>query len=163
MTSRSLWNYYRDEVNDNQNKNENNFRINNNKTTTSNFFQYNTKITGKTLDNGSRLDTEVVVPLKYLSNFLRSLDLPLINCEVELDLRWRKECIISEISRTSRLDGNPLVWEVATSTAGARFQINNGKLYVSVVTLSINDNIKLLENIKQRFKNIISRNKATKN
>ena len=38
MTSRSLWNYYRDEVNDNQNKNENNFRINNNKTTTSNFF-----------------------------------------------------------------------------------------------------------------------------
>ena len=38
MTSRSLWSYYRDEVNDNQNKNENNFRINNNKTTTNNFF-----------------------------------------------------------------------------------------------------------------------------
>ena len=46
--------------------------------------------------------TEVVVPIKYLSNFWRSLDLPLIECKIELDLRWARNCVISEISRASR-------------------------------------------------------------
>ena len=87
------------------------------------------------------------------------MDLYLINCEVKLDLRWGKEFIISEISRISRLDVNPLVQEVATSTTCATFQINNAKLYVPVVTLSINDNNKFLENIKQGFKRRIFWNK----
>ena len=43
---------------------------------------------------------EVVVPLKYLSNFWKSLDLPLINCEIELDFSWSRYCVIIEISRT---------------------------------------------------------------
>ena len=63
MTSRSLWNYDKDEVNDDANENENNYRI--------------------PADN-NRLDTEVVVPLKSLSNFWRSLDLPLIICKYSL-------------------------------------------------------------------------------
>ena len=63
MTSRSLWNYDKDEVNDDPNENENNYRI--------------------PADN-NRLDTEVVVPLKSLSNFWRSLDLPLIICKYSL-------------------------------------------------------------------------------
>ena len=71
MTSGSLWNYYRDEVNDsaNENNDANNFRINNNKTTRSKCFKYNSKLIGRTPNNDHRLDTEVVVPLKYLSNF----------------------------------------------------------------------------------------------
>ena len=63
----------------------NDYRINNKKTTTCKSFDYKTKIIGKT-SNDNTLDTEVVVPLKYLSNFWRSLHLPLINYEIELDL-----------------------------------------------------------------------------
>ena len=77
--------YYRDEVNDslNENNDANNFRTNNNKITTSKSFEYKTKLTGSTPNHDSSLDTEVVVPLKYLSNFCRSLDFPLINCEIK--------------------------------------------------------------------------------
>ena len=83
-----MWNYYRDEVNDfaSENNDANNFRINNNKTTTSKSFEYETKLNGSTPNNDNRLDAEVVVPLKYLSNFWRYLNFPLIKCEVELDL-----------------------------------------------------------------------------
>ena len=87
--------------------------------------------------------------------------MPLINDETELDLSWSKECIISEISVrpviSANPDANPLVQEkVAIHTTGATFQINNAKLYVPVVTLPINDNIKFLENTKQGFKVTIS-------
>ena len=68
--------------NDDANKNVNN-RINSNKTVTSKSFEYKTKSIGTTPDDNNTLDTEVVVPLKYLSNFWRSLDLRLINCEIE--------------------------------------------------------------------------------
>ena len=104
MTSKSLWNYYREEVNDsaNENNDANNFRINNNKTTTSKSFEHKTKVIGITPNNDSRLDAEVVVPLKYLSNFQRSLNIPLFNCEkIEHDLSWLRYYVISEISRTS--------------------------------------------------------------
>ena len=58
MTSRSLWNYYRDEVNDstNENNNENSFRINSNKRTTCKYFEYQTKLIGRKLNNDNRLD-----------------------------------------------------------------------------------------------------------
>ena len=77
-------------MNDNANENNDasNYRINNNKTTTSISFDYKTNIIGSTSADNSRLDAEVVAPLKYLSNLWRSLDFPLINCEVELDLPW---------------------------------------------------------------------------
>ena len=97
IISGSLWNYYRDEINDDPNKNVNN-RINNNKSMTSKSFEYKTKLIGSTPNNNNTLDAEVVVPLKKLSNFWRSLELPLINCEIEFDFSWSKECIISEIS-----------------------------------------------------------------
>ena len=60
------------------------------------------KITEKTPINTSRLKAEVIVPLKCLSNFLRSLDFPLTKWEIELYLWWSKECIITEVSRTFR-------------------------------------------------------------
>ena len=88
------------------------------------------KLIGSTPNNDDRLDVEVVVPLKYLSNFWRSLDLLLINCEIELDLSWSRYCVISEISRTSRAVPNtdPVRYEVATITNSATFQINNALL-----------------------------------
>ena len=71
MTSGSLWNYDKDEVNDSANESDDNDnKINNNKTKTSKSFVYKTKITGSTSNNNSRLNGEVVVPLQYLSNFL---------------------------------------------------------------------------------------------
>ena len=81
ITSGSLLNYYRDEINDDENESVNN-RINNNKTIRSKSFEYKTKLIGSTPSDNNILDTEVVVPLKYLSDFWRSLDWPLINCEI---------------------------------------------------------------------------------
>ena len=72
-----------------------NNRINNNKTITSKSFEYKKKVIGSTSNNNNILDIEVVVPLKYLSRFWRLLDLPLINCEIQLDFSWLKERIIS--------------------------------------------------------------------
>ena len=87
-----------------------------------------------------------------MSNLWRSLDLPLINCKIEIDLSWSKECIIPEMSIKTEIAGDPranlLVPVVAaTQRTVATFQINNSKCYVPVVTLSINDNIKILENM----------------
>ena len=78
MASGRLWNYYRDEVDDDANENDAaNNRINKNKTTTSKSFEYKTKLIGNMPNNNNILDAEVVVPLKYLNNFWRSLDLTL--------------------------------------------------------------------------------------
>ena len=69
MISESLWNYYRDEINDSAiENNDNGNKMNNNKTRTSKSFEYKTKIKGRTPDDNNTLDTEVLVPLKYLIN-----------------------------------------------------------------------------------------------
>ena len=77
-----------DEINDDPDENDNNNRINNNKTITSKSFEYRTKLIESTQNINNILDAEVVVPLTYLSNFWRSLDLPLKKDEIELDLSW---------------------------------------------------------------------------
>ena len=163
MTSGSSWNYYRDEINDDANENAIN-RINTNKSITIKSFEYKIKLIGSTPNYNNTLDAEVVFPLEYLSNFWISLDLPLINPEIELDWSWSKEHIIYEISIMPRVpvnpDANPPAQEVAAIQAnGVTFQINNTKLYVPVFTLSINDTIKFLGNIKQVFKRTFSWNK----
>ena len=88
----------------------------------------------------------------------------MINCDIEIGLPQSKEYVISEILITPAIAGNPRAnppgqATEARQTTGATFQINNAKLYVPVVTLSINDNIKFLEHIKQGFKITISWNK----
>ena len=65
MTPGSLWNYYRGEVNDDVNENNKNNMMNNNKTITSKYFEYKTKLVGSTPNNDNILDAEIVVPLKY--------------------------------------------------------------------------------------------------
>ena len=85
-TSGSLWNYYRDEPNSGKEGNIN-YSIND-----SDSFNYKTSITGKLEGNDAeKEDIKTVVPLKFLSNFWRSLRIPLINCEISLDLRWSKK------------------------------------------------------------------------
>ena len=149
-----MWNYYRDEINDDGNEiNDNGNNINYNNIITSKSFEYKTKFIGTTPNNYNILDTQVVVSVKFLINLLRSLDLPLINCKIELDLS-----IITEASKTYGAvpNTNQVRYHVTSQKARATFQISNTKLYVPVVTLLINDNIKFLQNIKQGFKRTIS-------
>ena len=123
----SLWQYYKDEPND--------------KLADSESFKSNLKITGKTLADRNTKNVEIIVPLKYLSNFWRTLEMPLINCEVNLILTWSKDCVITN------------------SEGEAKFAITETKLYVPVVTLSTQDNAKLLQQLKSGFKRTINWNK----
>ena len=78
-TSGSLWQYYRDESDDNLANSES--------------FKSKIKITGKTPNYGNEKDVEIMVPLKYLSSFWRTLEMPLINCDVTLVLTWTPTCV----------------------------------------------------------------------
>ena len=94
-----------------------------------------------------RKNVEIMVSLKYLSNFWRTLEMPLVNYEITLDLNWFENCVI-----------------VATIIADqdTTFSITDAKLYVPVVTLSTQDNAKLLEQLKSGFKRTINGNKYKK-
>ena len=102
---------------------------------------------------------KVVVPLKHLSNFWRHLDIPLINCEVELILTWFKNCILIDTSiREADHNADPNVYEI-DNPENATFKITDVKLFVPVVTLSKENNIKLLEQLKTEFKRTMKWNK----
>ena len=88
-TSGSLWQYYEDDHNDNITQSES--------------FKSKIKITGKTPAAGNTKDVEIIVPLKYLSNFWRTLEMPLINCEVNLELTWSRDCVITNSTRGGKL------------------------------------------------------------
>ena len=141
MTSGSLWNYYKDEVNDAANENNAaNQNIDNNKTTASKSFEYITNIVGKIPAIASRLDTNVAFPLKYLRRFWRSLDLSLINCEIQLDYSWSNDCVIPAISRAEAVgEYNPVT---APEPTKSTFRI---------VTLFINNNIQFLRRSEARI------------
>ena len=121
-TTGSLWNYYRDQPSNPLSSN-------------SESFKYKTSIVGKTpQDKDSLTNAEVVIPLKYLSNFWRGLDIPLINCEVEIILTWIKNCVLADM--TTRDAGNNNDPPAIAAPSGAECQITDTKLYVPVVTLS---------------------------
>ena len=84
-----------------------------------------------------------MVPLKYLSNFWRNLEMPLINCEINIILTWPANCVISNA---------PLNQETT-------FAITDTKLYFPVAALSTQDNAKLLQQLKSGFKRTIDWNK----
>ena len=106
-------------------------------------FNFKAKITCQTDDNGTK-EVEIMIPLKYLSSFWRTLEMSLINCEVSLIFTWSTNCFV-----------------VYTNVAnqGATFAMTETKLYVSIVTLSTQDNAKLLQQLKSGFKRIINWNK----
>ena len=104
-------------------------------------------------------DVKIVVPLKHLSNFWRHLDIPLINCEVELILTWfKKYALIDKSTREANYGANPVVYEI-DNPENAIFEITDTKLHVPVVTLSKEDELKLLEQLKTGFKRTIKGNK----
>ena len=147
----SLYNYYRDELSDDNNPN--NFR--NTNVVNSNAFEYKNKITGNTNNQGTK-DVELAIPLKYLGNLWRALNIPLISCEIFLELKWNKNCIITSLEQRQVDAGPP---EVNGTTTSATLAINDCKLYVPVVTLSKDVEIKLLTNLKSGFKREIIWNK----
>ena len=110
-------------------------------------FKFEAKITGQTGNNGTK-DVEIMVPLKYLSNFWRTLEMPLINCEVNLILTWSSTCVFAAVG-----DGNQ----------AATFAITNTKLYVPVATLSTQENTKFFQQLKPGFKRVINWNKYFSN
>ena len=154
-TSGSLFNYYRDEPNEiiiGAGNNAINISVRN-----SNFFDYKTEITGS-LGTGEdeKKDVTILIPLRYLGNFWRSLDIPLINCEITLVLSWYKECVL--VGRAFR--GPPAAAaNLINSPTSAKSGITDCKLYVPVVTLSAENNNKLLEQLKSGFKRSIKWNK----
>ena len=152
-TTGSLQNYYRDEPS---------YPLSSN----SEPFNYKTSITGKTYtvddkitsDDSNEVDnpkndatkagkneSEVVIPLKYLSNIWRILNIPLINFEVELILTWSKNCVLADMTTRDAEGGNPAIAAPVVLT----FEITDTKLYVPVVTLSKENDTKLKEDLKE--------------
>ena len=160
-TTGSLYNYYRDELsNDADDNNFANIYVVN-----SNTFKYKNKITGNTynVDTGAQgydvnkngtQEVELSIPLKYLGNFWRALNISLISCEVFLELKWDKDCIITSLEQRDIEGGKR-----DNAPTGATLAINDCKLYVPVVTLSKDDEIKLLTNLKSGLKREIIWNK----
>ena len=121
----SLWQYYRDELNDNL--------------TDSESFKSKIEIIGKTHAAGKEKDVQIMVPLKYLSNFWRILEMLLINCKVSLILTWLSTYVISNSAGAGRL--------------------RDTTLYLPVVTFSTQGNAKLLQQLKSGIKKVFSWNK----
>ena len=129
-------------------------------------FKYKNNITGNTYNVNAgeegydankvgKNEAEVVFPLKYLSNFWRSLNIPLINSEVELILTWSKNCVLADMTVRAPQGGDLAI----VAPTKLEFKITDTKLYVPVVTLSKENDIKLLDQLKSGFKRIIKWNK----
>ena len=155
-TTGSLWNYYRDEPNDPSSDNYDAVP-----TTNSASFKYKNSLVEKTPNNDNNnnnviQDVKVVVPLKHLSNFWRTLNMPLINCEVALTLNWPKNCVLTDV--ITRSAGGVNLPAIAAPT-GASFALKYCKLYVPIVTLSAENDSKALEQLNTGFKRTITWNK----
>ena len=105
-------------------------------------FKYKVSSLGNPVLDGNiaKRSVKVVAPLKYLSNFSRSLEMPLINCKIKFNLTWKKESVLS------------------TDVGNAVFIINDTKMYVPVVTLSKEDNKDFIEQKNKGFQRSISWN-----
>ena len=86
-------------------------------------------------DNRSLKNEKLVVPLKCLSNFFKSLEIPLINCKIYLELNWNNNCVMYGADTQT---GNDNANNRETTS-----KITSTKLYVPIVTLSIKDNVNL--------------------
>ena len=107
-------------------------------------FNFKAKITSQTNDDREINGIEIMVPLKYLSNFSRTLEMPLINCEIELILNWTRNSVIISTNVANQIP---------------TFTITETAFHVPVVTLSTQDNAKLLPQLKNGFKRTVNWNK----
>ena len=122
-TSGSSWQFKKDEITNSADVSNDN----------ASSFKYKANLIGNTEANGTKNGVKIAVPLKYLSNFWRSLEMTLINCKVELSLKWYERCLL-------------------TAANTATFRITAAKLYVPIVTLLIEDNFKLTKLLNEGFK-----------
>ena len=134
--SGNLWQYCKDISSVNNNGDIVEF----NGATATDSFNSKAKIIGKTGDNGTK-EVEIMIALKYLSNFCRTLEMSLVNCEINLILTSSANCVI-------------VYADVANQ--GTTFAITKTKLHVPVVTLSAQDNAELLQQLKSGFKRTIN-------
>ena len=129
-TTESLWNYYRDEPNSSTDNDNITHSILNSKS-----FDYKASlISSVTHNNLTKNNVKIVISLKHLSKFWKNFNIPLINCEVDSILTWFQNCVLVG-------------------------KLTHTKLYVPVVTLSKENDIKLLEKLKSGFKRTIKWNK----
>ena len=146
-TIESLYNYYRDELSDNadDDDDDDDDNFDNIQVVNSNTFKYKNKIIGNTYDVDARIanpdgagqidnpiynvnknctqEVELAIPLKYLGNFWRALNIPLISCEVSLELKWDKNCVITSLEQRDIGGGNR-----DNAPTGATLAINDCKL-----------------------------------
>ena len=130
-TSGGLWQFKRDEI-------VNNADVTNDDNSPS--IKHKASLIGNTEDNGTKKGVKIDLPLKYLRNFWRSLEMPLINCKVELSLNWTERCLLT----------------VANT---AIFKITDAKRYVPIATLLAEDNAKLSKLLGERCKRSVYWNK----
>ena len=130
----------------------------------SKYFKYNTSITESTYNANNNPDgydankegikeVEIVVPLKYLSNFWRALDIAFINCGVYLALTWCATCVVTKNKENKLITAaegtNP--GKRNNSPTNATYAITDCKLYVPVVTLTAKNYNKFLEQLNTGF------------
>ena len=137
-TTGSLWNYYRDEPDNDEIRD-------------SKSFKYRTSITGNTHNDSDTITgAEIVITLKHMSDFRKSFKIPLINCEVSLTLIWSKNRVLAHSTVVLTAQGNnPAI----INPKDSKFQ--RTKLYVPVVTLSKENDKKLLEQLKSGLKGTV--------
>ena len=105
-------------------------------------FKYKAALVGKSANavggtNSSVKNVKIVVPLTYLSNFWKSLEMPLINCKFYLELNWIEDCILTRAGNS------------------AKFEIKGAKLHAAIVTLSTKDSVNFTKQLSERFKTSI--------
>ena len=137
-TTGSLWNYYRDEPDNDEIRD-------------SKSFKYRTSITGNTPNDSDTITgAEIVITLKHMSDFRKSFKIPLINCEVSLTLIWSKNRVLAHSTVVLTAQGNnPAI----INPKDSKFQ--RTKLYVPSVTLSKENDKKLLEQLKSGLKGTV--------
>ena len=149
-SSGSLYQFKRDESPINDAGNPNNVALYN-----STSFKYKASLLEKATDadgnDRSLQNTKIVVPLKYLSNFFRSLDMPLINCKIHLELNWNNNCVMH--------GADTYVGGDNVNNSETTFQITNTKLYVPVLTLLTKDNVNLAKQLNEGYKGSVYWNK----
>ena len=138
-TSGSLWFFKRDEINTDANVSPAN----------SSSFKYKSSFIGNTEADRTKNGVKIAVPLKYLSNFWRSLEIPLINYKVELSLEWTGNCLLSGGENINDAGA------VANAGTAATFKITDAKLHVPIVTLSAEDNAKLSNLLSKGFESSV--------
>ena len=136
----SLYQFKRDEI---TTGNSANINITANNSTP---FAYKANLVGEVGANpaDNKYETKVVVPLQYLSNFFRSLEMPLINCKISLELTWSQNCVLSSL---------------AANNNSVTFTMTGAKLYVPIVSLSSKDTSHLSKLLSEGFKRSLFWNK----